>query len=351
MEREHLADNELAARTQAVDRQLAVADWRKVKELIHKSTNWKGILAVLTGIKPAYILEDGKHSLPIAREITPPELQTKLIITNQELPWFADGQLIADQIRRYPQNFPDADINLLNDKNYITSYLESRITSIVNTDPKEIAKTGLLLGYPHDSVLEFANCHDDSMDRFGRFGYEFSIAKNDKEPFKKQITQLHKKAGLPALLNRNKERLAGKFIESLGAEADAIDILKLNEANFLEAKGVNQEEQVLFKELLLLDKEPDNHNLGILVHTFGVKHNLPYLKGIEKSENGELYRGIRHVEYVEAIADSLEEGYLPYLQLNENRYGFDIDIKTVDKDILCEWVPENLKAEVKRLTQ
>lgn len=299
-----------SGRVQAFEKHLKSLDYKTVKQVMHfLSTEWEGMVGVISGLKPAFVFEDEDIGFDV-KAFIPPELIHNFVVS--ENGWIADIHAVSSIIHKHLKHYPDVETDRLPDTGYVKSYLEHRTCDTVEVDSDEIIKTGLLLGYPYDSVIAFAQGNKQGLVEFSGFGYNFSALPENKQYFRNKLSQIKKQSGLKNALSRISNRISQEFIKSLDVKQDTIQVIQIFGNNFLEIIGNDPTEGILNKQLLLLTDKPISQvSAELLVDTFGHRYQVRSMTITRSPEDGSVKTGVDFDDTIANILDHTGDEDLP----------------------------------------
>lgn len=336
---EPIGFDHLRNRVLAFDKHISSLDWRMVRYMMYYLTEeWEGMVSVISGLKPAFAFED-EHVGFDAYKFIPPKLPNIIITENG---WIADIDAVSSIIQKYSKHFPDVDKDRLTDQIYINSYLNRRTLNDIEEDSSEIIKTGLLLGYPYDSVITYAQGNQKKIVAFSGFGYQFAALPEDKLYLTDHLQQMYNLLELRRVFGRINKRISREFRNSLNLEQDTVKVITIGNNRFLEVHSLNIDKSLLYNQLLLLTDNPLTQEAAeLLVDTFGKRYKVRSMTTTRPSEHGTDGKiGIRFDETIKSILDNVDAQSLPYLQLSETAKGFKINLLHINRQALITWLQD-----------
>lgn len=319
---------EMRVRVSAFGAQLAALDWKYLWRLsVYVPHEFAGLSAVIQGVKPAFVPETESSALA---DLIPPKME-QVVITNKG--WFADLDLIRKVIRRYPKRFPDFDFNFFGEDNYVIAYLDERTLVMDEASREEIIKTGLLLGYPHDSVVYPKRCRRT----FEAHGYMFLATAEDSRDFMAFLETCFQKSGLKRVKEETKRRIHEGFSKMLQVEEGGAAELSCDGRKFLEVVTIKKDEGGVIRQLALWQKsavsEADRRALlNLFAERFGVISTM----------YSDVYVGADCL-MLEAQISSIGDSELPYLILSEYVDRITIGAARISRYDLDDYARSNLK--------
>lgn len=316
-------DAETRTRTEAFSRHLDGMDWQKIRGVMTRyDYSWRGLVSTVMGIKPAFVFSDDELEAFNPMDFVPDSLKENFVLEIKRHEgtfqgWLVDYKQIAKVFNKYSQHFPDFDFKYISNKDYIRKYIHT-MTTIVdeNGNHAEVIKTGLSLGYPYNSVVNFQADHTTKP--FDVNGYEFGSTKTDRTLFKTWLLAEYDKSGMDGVLERNKTRIKKEFGDSLKTVANTIEVVKVKEKKYLEVKFVDLKSSRFGVQFVpvVLDRLSGVETTNLL-NAFAVRHNLNYLRFVPPKMGKLGSVGVGYEGCYESLFKSSRKNIIPYLTLDE----------------------------------
>ena len=316
-------DIEIRTRTEAFSRHLEGMSWQKIRGVMTRYVySWRGLVSTVMGIKPAFVFGDDELEAFNPMDFVPDPIKDNFVLETKRHEgtfqgWLVDYKQIAKVFNKYSQHFSDFDFKYIYSKDYIRKYIHT-MTTIVdeNGNFAEVIKTGLSLGYPYDSVVNFQAGHTTKP--FGINGYEFGSTRTDRTLFKAWLLVEYDKSGMDEVLEKNKSRIKKEFGESLKTVANTIEVVKVNGKKYLEVKFVDLKSFRLGVQFVpVTPGRLSGVDTTSLLNAFAVRHNLNYLRYVPPKMGKPGSIGVGYEDYYESLFKSSRKNLIPYLTLDE----------------------------------
>lgn len=311
-------------------RQLENTDWEVLWRLeVFDSEEFAGFSAVMQGTKPAWIPESFDTAKRLL-SLVPDEI-ANVVLTNNG--WIADLGLIRRVLRKYPDYFQDFDYGLIDENQYLAEYLNVRTT--LTTDkipPEEIIKTGLLLGFPHQSVI----ARGEHVINFKNYGFMFGCSPTDYDSFLGFLKSAFENNGMKKLKAEVRKKIRTGFAEMISVYDGGIEILEIDGRRYLEVVTVKKKENEVKRQLLLWrEGEVGEDSRRALLNAFSKRYGA-------KSFIYETDRmGTEHLNYMDFL-NEIGPDQLPYMIMIEYADKVMFQPAGIDRSALEDYVRKNL---------
>lgn len=309
---ERYSIREFTARAEAFRAHIHSLPWQEVKLFMHHhETPWEHALSVILGVKPA---AEDIHRMIV--KIIPPSLRSQLVYTNA---WLIDKQAVGCVLSQYQKYFPDYNSTVPVER-YVT-----------NPKLRDHTKVGLVLGFPLNIVLAFAQeTNTDTWPGFIKYGFSFHFpvtgsAIDEVRKLYKRIKGAYQESGMNSIIHQLRQRVAENFRQSLSGMTDTIRIVSVGSMPFLEVQSVDHGTSTVTTEVLPLTQHSSKKTLNLIARHY----HAPL-------QAGRIY----HNRLKPLVEKNTQEGKFFSIIMHETPEAFILEdkVKTVDPEELKRWL-------------
>lgn len=334
---------EFSRRATLFDQHLKGMNWEKIRNvMVRQKHAWLELVSTVVGVKPASVFIEDELMSFNSMDFVPDNLKSNffLHIKKDDLVfqgWLVDYEQLANVYSKYPGCFADFDFTKMGDKNYIEFYIDKRTTSTVGASKEDLVKTGLSLGYPYESVVNFS--YDHSATPFEYKGYEFVTVESDIVPLKTWLKNIYEQSGMDAILAENEERIKKEYRVWLKSKKERIRIIRISGKKYLEIEFLDHERQVAGVQFVpVTNRELNRQESADMLSIFAERYKLSHLKSPKGGKCG-----VNYEDYVKNLVKSVTKTRVPYLTLDEGATDMKTGIAVIDRTELISWLNANGK--------
>lgn len=330
-----LSAQEMQDRVSQLKRQLLSGDSMALSELYKQTSDYAfyGFISLIAGIKPSFSF-DKETLVPIFLNLIPEKLRQNFDVAGEHL-WIYDKACVRKIIIQDRQYFFDFNFEQISNDRYLQKYMNNRNFGH-NAPGKYKMQVGLLLGFPRQSVLDFAEGRStDESEGFNEYGYQFKVAPSESRSFKLKVAQLYQHLGIEQTLETVKRKWQQEYAIFLGSSTDSINIVIAQGRKMLEIHSFDSEngsyEQTHF---LLTTQKTTKADFDALLRHVAIQHKQPSVTPLSEKSIG-----LDYFEYEELFDDSNQDSAIFYITTTETAVERESPVlSVVDRSAFIAWL-------------
>lgn len=347
---------EYVSRADSFGLHLKSMHWQKVRQamIVNGLYPFQGLTSVVLGIKPAFVFGEEETSKVDFTKFVPSSLRNEVVLIEKKgftdgpwyQAWLVDVGQVKNVFNHFPKYFPDT-IGVRADRKFVESYI-GRLTTVHDASAEEQIKTGLILGYPLDSVLSFS--YEHLLESFEHRGFQLGMVKSDTTPFRAWLDKIYKESGMDGVLNENAQRLEVEWTKHVAAQKETLELVRVGSRKFLELRYADVSKNHLGVQFVPLGSgKLTGDDAFHLLNIFGKRYDVPQVKynppkGKKWGEMGVMYEG-----FLEIMLKSSSKKRVAYLTKQDFATSYKPGIEVIDRSKLVAWLGEYGRKDIAAL--
>ncbi len=315
--------------------------------LIEDDQDFGAITALVLGLKPVCEFDKPLFDLFRPFEFIPGSLRNEYDVASNS--WIYNINLTKQTIKANLDIFTDVNESRLDDNEYLKRYVSRQNALVRGAKKAAVTRTGIILGFPKKSVLEYGRRGQVG---YEGFGYAFMASRSDIQPFNQKLERAYQVSGIGSLLEKVNKNVKDIFLEKVKECKPSIGIVNTGRDKILEVKYADVEGECLGIQFgLLTDSSLSTDQVHRLL-TFGkARYGLSFLHGLRfRSDGGYYYMGLDTYESLsKLILKQKDKGEFYYVEVQQFALKDLYGIASINRAEMRDFLKNNSKGEFAKL--